>query len=495
MTIYLIYRYRAPEVLLRSTSYNSPIDIFAMGCIMAELFTLRPLFPGSSEADQIYKICSVLGSPSNKTWPQGIKLAAQMNFRFPQFVPTPLASLIPGCSPEAVKLMQDMMQFDPHKRPTASQSLQYAFFQVNMAPPTDVFRPTGAAHGGQNSNPSSGQPMLGSGMDSNVGMSSAAGYGNNALASATNNNNINNMNNMNNNSNNNDILSSGIATAVSSSSSASATTATAATAATQQHTASTMPQQINGGAVSSVSNDEFDFNFDAPITTTIPKPMNQATSGNMMGVVGVGGVGGINASSSSSSNLTSGFGGGGYGQLPQQAIDSNAASSSGLSGGFGKNLSGGTGFGGGAGGGGYGNAIGGGGDGGGGGGVSRYQRQARYGPGMNGNGNGNGNGNLSGGTGFGSNNTTSGFGSYGNNVNTNSGFSSGNNSNNNNTGTTASRGLSGRSDGRRNFAAAGAGTLSSGFNSGTTGLNGGTGFGNSNQATKPLSGGFGRHRY
>merc|ERR1711865_496740 len=98
------------------------------------------------------------------------------------------------------------------------------------------------------------------------------------------------------------------------------------------------------------------------------------------------------------------------------------------------------------------------------------------GPGMNGN--GNGNGNLSGGTGFGSNNTTSGFGSYGNNVNTNSGFSSGNNSNNNNTGTTASCDLSGMSDGRRNFAAAGAGTLRSGFNSGTTGVHGGTGFGN-----------------
>jgi serine/threonine protein kinase len=76
--------YRAPEVLLRSTNYNSPIDIFAMGCIMAELFTLRPLFPGSSEADQIYKICSVMGSPTNRTWPDGLKLAAAMNFRFPQ---------------------------------------------------------------------------------------------------------------------------------------------------------------------------------------------------------------------------------------------------------------------------------------------------------------------------------------------------------------------------------------------------------------------------
>ena len=56
-------RYRAPEVLLRSTSYNSPIDIWAVGCIMAEMYTLRPLFPGSSEIDEIFKLCSVLGTP------------------------------------------------------------------------------------------------------------------------------------------------------------------------------------------------------------------------------------------------------------------------------------------------------------------------------------------------------------------------------------------------------------------------------------------------
>ena len=58
------YRYRAPEILLRSTNYNSPIDIWAVGTIMAELYTLRPLFPGSSEIDQIFKICSVLGTPT-----------------------------------------------------------------------------------------------------------------------------------------------------------------------------------------------------------------------------------------------------------------------------------------------------------------------------------------------------------------------------------------------------------------------------------------------
>lgn len=55
--------YRAPEVLLRSTKYSSPVDVWAVGCIMAELYTLQPLFPGRSEVDQIFRICTILGTP------------------------------------------------------------------------------------------------------------------------------------------------------------------------------------------------------------------------------------------------------------------------------------------------------------------------------------------------------------------------------------------------------------------------------------------------
>ena len=55
--------YRAPEVLLRTTNYSSPIDLWAVGCIIAELYTLQPLFPGRSEIDQIFRICSILGTP------------------------------------------------------------------------------------------------------------------------------------------------------------------------------------------------------------------------------------------------------------------------------------------------------------------------------------------------------------------------------------------------------------------------------------------------
>ena len=50
-------------MLLRSTNYSSPIDIWAVGCIMAEVYTLRPLFPGASEIDTIFKICQLLGTP------------------------------------------------------------------------------------------------------------------------------------------------------------------------------------------------------------------------------------------------------------------------------------------------------------------------------------------------------------------------------------------------------------------------------------------------
>ncbi|XP_044075935.1 serine/threonine-protein kinase MAK-like isoform X2 [Siniperca chuatsi] len=124
--------YRAPEVLLKSNSYSSPIDIWAVGCIMAELYTLRPLFPGNSEVDEIFKICQVLGTLKKSDWPEGYSLATSMNFRFPKCVPTSLRSLIPNASHEAITLMKDMLQWDPEKRPSAAQALRYPYFHVGQ---------------------------------------------------------------------------------------------------------------------------------------------------------------------------------------------------------------------------------------------------------------------------------------------------------------------------------------------------------------------------
>ncbi|XP_042445212.1 cyclin-dependent kinase F-4-like isoform X1 [Zingiber officinale] len=86
--------YRAPELLLHSSVYNSAVDMWAIGAIMAELFTLHPLFPGSNEADQLCKICSVFGSPNSDLWSEGLQLAAAMNYHFPQFPGVPVSVLI-----------------------------------------------------------------------------------------------------------------------------------------------------------------------------------------------------------------------------------------------------------------------------------------------------------------------------------------------------------------------------------------------------------------
>ena len=124
--------YRAPEVLLQSSSYGAyygtPIDVWAMETIMVELFILCPLFHGIDKVDQIYQICTMLGPPTKQTLPNGVKMAAFLNFKFPEIAPTPLAEIL-NCSPEALNMISTLCTWDPEKRPTMSQALQHPFFK------------------------------------------------------------------------------------------------------------------------------------------------------------------------------------------------------------------------------------------------------------------------------------------------------------------------------------------------------------------------------
>ena len=65
---------------------------------MAEFYLLRPIFPGQSETDQLYKICAVLGSPTQAQWPEGHRLANALGFSFPSFVKNDLGSIIKNAS-------------------------------------------------------------------------------------------------------------------------------------------------------------------------------------------------------------------------------------------------------------------------------------------------------------------------------------------------------------------------------------------------------------
>ena len=51
-------------------SYATPVDIWSCGCIFAELFLRKPLFPGQYEMDQLSKIFDIIGTPSEQDWPE-----------------------------------------------------------------------------------------------------------------------------------------------------------------------------------------------------------------------------------------------------------------------------------------------------------------------------------------------------------------------------------------------------------------------------------------
>lgn len=115
--------YRAPEILLHCPSYTCSVDIFAMGCIIAEIFLRRPLFPGSNEDDQLDKITEVLGTPD---WADGDLLARRCGFRFKQHPGVILSDFIQAPR-QALRLIELMLRWDPNSRITAAQALTHPF--------------------------------------------------------------------------------------------------------------------------------------------------------------------------------------------------------------------------------------------------------------------------------------------------------------------------------------------------------------------------------
>ncbi|PWA51595.1 protein kinase superfamily protein [Artemisia annua] len=134
--------YRAPEVLLQSSSYTPAIDMWAVGAILAELFTLCPLFPGESEIDQLHKIRCVLGTPDWTLFSDARNVAQLMNIRYSEVMrPVNLADLIPNASLEAINLIKQLCSWDPLRRPTADECLQHPFFYANTWIPRPLADP------------------------------------------------------------------------------------------------------------------------------------------------------------------------------------------------------------------------------------------------------------------------------------------------------------------------------------------------------------------
>ncbi|CAL9160400.1 cell division control protein 2 homolog A-like isoform X2 [Musa acuminata AAA Group] len=126
--------YRAPEILLGSRHYSTPVDLWSVGCIFAEMVNQRPLFPGDSEIDQLFKIFRVLGTPNEETWP-GVTSLPDFKSSFPRWPSKDLASIVPNLEPAGVDLLLKMLYLEPGRRITARKALEHEYFKdLGMVP-------------------------------------------------------------------------------------------------------------------------------------------------------------------------------------------------------------------------------------------------------------------------------------------------------------------------------------------------------------------------
>ncbi|XP_060046615.1 cyclin-dependent kinase 19 isoform X2 [Erinaceus europaeus] len=154
--VVVTFWYRAPELLLGARHYTKAIDIWAIGCIFAELLTSEPIFHCRQEDiktsnpfhhDQLDRIFSVMGFPADKDWEDIRKMpeypTLQKDFRRTTYASS---SLVKYMEKHKVKpdsrvflLLQKLLTMDPTKRITSEQALQDPYFQEDPLPTLDVF--------------------------------------------------------------------------------------------------------------------------------------------------------------------------------------------------------------------------------------------------------------------------------------------------------------------------------------------------------------------
>ncbi|KAG8076614.1 hypothetical protein GUJ93_ZPchr0006g44614 [Zizania palustris] len=120
--------YRAPEILLGARHYSTPVDMWSVGCIFAEMVNQKPLFPGDSEIDELFKIFRIMGTPNEETWP-GVASLPDYKTAFPKWPPVDLTTVVPTLEPLGLDLLSKMLYLDPIRRINARVALEHDYFK------------------------------------------------------------------------------------------------------------------------------------------------------------------------------------------------------------------------------------------------------------------------------------------------------------------------------------------------------------------------------
>jgi len=132
--------YRAPELLVGDVEYGPPVDVWAIGCVVAEMMTGRPLWPGTSDIDQLYRIVQNLGSLTsrfqdtfqNNTYFAGLKVPSQEGIQTKDLVKRfdSKGKTKNQCErSRQIQFLQDTLKIDPAERITCQSLKEHIFFR------------------------------------------------------------------------------------------------------------------------------------------------------------------------------------------------------------------------------------------------------------------------------------------------------------------------------------------------------------------------------
>ncbi|TKA61548.1 Mitogen-activated protein kinase 1 [Cryomyces minteri] len=132
MTEYVATRwYRAPEIMLSFQSYTKAIDVWSVGCILAELLGSKPFFKGRDYVDQLNCILYILGTPTPSTLARiGSPRAQEYVRNLPPMPKIPFSRLFPQANPDALDLLGKMLAFDPAERISVEEALKHRYLAV-----------------------------------------------------------------------------------------------------------------------------------------------------------------------------------------------------------------------------------------------------------------------------------------------------------------------------------------------------------------------------